>query len=106
MRKNNTCASDIATANSPVTAVDSIGAQTSSAARAAVTGNSLLNEDQTAALLGVSPRTLQGWRVRGGGPRFIALGAGGRVVRYRQSDLEAYIEQRARVSTSDSGAAA
>lgn len=62
----------------------------------------LLTETQTAEVLNVSIRTLQAWRLRGGGPRFVRLS--GRAIRYRNSDLAAYIEARTVVSTSDPGA--
>jgi predicted DNA-binding transcriptional regulator AlpA len=45
-----------------------------------------------ARFLGVSIRTLQGWRENGTGPRFIRLSA--RAVRYRPSDLEAWLAER------------
>ena len=50
--------------------------------------------------LGVSPRTLEGLRVRGGGPPFVKVG--GRVV-YRVARLEEYLQQQERTSTSDIG---
>lgn len=60
-----------------------------------------LTEAQVAEILGISPRTLQAWRYRGGHtPAFVKLG---RTVRYRRSDLDAWIEERRRKSTSDSG---
>ena len=40
-----------------------------------------LNENQAAEFLGVSARTLQAWRVRGGGPRYVKIG---RSVRYQR----------------------
>jgi len=58
---------------------------------------SFLNETQAAELLGVSVRTLQAWRVRGGGPVFVKLG---RSVRYRPDDLESWISSRRVASTS------
>lgn len=60
----------------------------------------LLNQDQAAEVLGVSPRTLESWRYNGGGPRFYKLG---QAVRYRAEDLDAWIEAGARHSTSDPG---
>jgi len=69
-----------------------------------VNNNSLLTEKQTSRLLGFSVRTLQAWRVRGGGPRFVKVSA--RCVRYRQSDLDRWIEERLRTSTSDQGVGA
>lgn len=61
--------------------------------------NRLLDEDEAAEFLGLSPRTLQGLRVRGGGPDYIKIGS--RAVRYRLSDLEDFIEGRRQSSTSD-----
>lgn len=63
--------------------------------------NTLLTEAQTAQRLQVSIRTLQGWRLSGGGPPFIKLGR--RSVRYRMSDLDRWIEEQRRTSTSDPG---
>ena len=62
---------------------------------------SLLTERQASALLGVTIRCLQAWRYRGGGPRFIKIS--NRCVRYRPSDLQQFIEDRVRTSTSDPG---
>ena len=59
--------------------------------------------DEAAGYLGVSRRTLEGWAVRGGGPRMLKLGS--RVV-YRRRDLDAWLATRERASTSDRGAAA
>jgi hypothetical protein len=42
-----------------------------------------LNENQAAEFLGVSVRTLQAWRVRGGGPRYCKIG---RSVRFRAAN--------------------
>jgi len=50
----------------------------------------LLDQAQAAELLQVSPRTLEGWRCRGGGPRFIRVG---RRVRYRLQDLRAWLDE-------------
>ena len=51
----------------------------------------LLDQAQAAELLQVSPRTLEGWRCRGGGPRFVRVG---RRVRYRLQDLRAWLDER------------
>lgn len=61
----------------------------------------LMTEKEAALLLDFSVRTLQAWRVRGGGPRFVKVSA--RCVRYRQSDLDSWVEERLRRSTSDRG---
>lgn len=58
-------------------------------------------ERSAAAIMRISARTLQGWRLRGGGPQFVKLG--GRVL-YRESDLLTWIESRTRASTSDHSA--
>jgi hypothetical protein len=60
----------------------------------------LLEEHRVAGILNVAVKTLQAWRGRGGGPRFVRLG---RAVRYRPEDVEAFIAAGTRCSTSDSG---
>jgi excisionase family DNA binding protein len=54
-----------------------------------------MTQKQVAEMLGLSTATLEGWRIRGKGPRYLKLG---RCVRYLVADLEAWIERR--VSTS------
>lgn len=61
---------------------------------------SLLNTQQAAAYLNLSASTLHKARLTGNGPQFIKLGT---AVRYRQEDLDAWVSQRARRSTSDDG---
>lgn len=56
----------------------------------------LLRERQAAEWLGVSPRTLELWRRQGNGPRFVKLGG---AVRYRPEALDAYLDERTRVTT-------
>ncbi|MEO7470140.1 MAG: helix-turn-helix domain-containing protein [Sphingobium limneticum] len=51
-----------------------------------------------AALLGLAEQTLRKLRTTGGGPPFVKLG---RAVRYRPSDLEAWLSARLMTSTSD-----
>jgi hypothetical protein len=60
----------------------------------------VLNEKEAAALLRISVKGLQGWRSRGGGPKFLKLG---RCVRYRRGDLQDFVLQALRTSTSDPG---
>ena len=55
---------------------------------------------QVAAYLGLSPRTLESYRSRGGGPPFYVLGS---VVRYLLSDVLKWASTRRRNSTSDDG---
>ncbi|PHP64820.1 transcriptional regulator [Zhengella mangrovi] len=57
----------------------------------------LLTETDVARQLGVSVRTLQSWRVKGGGPVFSKLG---RSVRYRPSDVDAWVAGNLTTSTS------
>ena len=45
----------------------------------------------------VSERTLQRWRLEGVGPKFLKLG---RLVRYRKSDLDRWVDGQLRSSTS------
>lgn len=59
-----------------------------------------LTTPEAANYLSVQPTTLEVWRVQGRGPRFLKLG---RAVRYRQSDLDAYLSAGSRQSTSDRG---
>tara|TARA_E500000305_G_scaffold109307_1_gene113936 strand:+ start:2864 stop:3109 length:246 start_codon:yes stop_codon:yes gene_type:complete len=61
--------------------------------------DSLLNERDAADLLGLSDRTLQKWRVCGGGPVFIKIG--GKSVRYQRRDLIVWINARKQANTSD-----
>lgn len=58
-----------------------------------------LNSIQASAYLGLAVKTLESLRTRGGGPRFIRYGR--KAVRYRKSDLDAYMAERAVFSTSE-----
>lgn len=62
-----------------------------------MTSDELINEREAAQILAVAVRTLQWWRIRGGGPKFVKLG---RAVRYRRSDLLDWIDANTRRSTS------
>jgi predicted DNA-binding transcriptional regulator AlpA len=57
-----------------------------------------LNCDEAAALLKLSPRTLEKLRTLGGGPRFRKLG---RRVMYARADLDSWADARVCESTSD-----
>ena len=65
--------------------------------------DALLTEVQAADFLNLSVRTLQAWRLRGGGSRYIKCG---RAVRYRRRDLIAYLDTNTVAHTSDPGQAA
>lgn len=60
----------------------------------------LLTPLEAAAYLHVSPKTLEKWRTHGGGPRYRKLVH--RVV-YTQHDIDTWVEEQARTSTSDPG---
>ena len=70
------------------------------APQAAASIRRLLTERQASDKLAVSPRTLQNWRRYGEGPRFVKLGT---AVRYVEGDLDAWIDEQVRRSTSDPG---
>lgn len=61
----------------------------------------LIDEGPAAKFLNQSKRTLQAWRQRGGGPKFVRLSP--RAVKYRRVDLRAHSEERLVQSTSDPG---
>jgi hypothetical protein len=63
-----------------------------------------IDEEAAAEFLDLTRRTLQGYRQRGGGPRYYAFSA--RCIRYRRIDLRAWADVRIRSSTSDAGKAA
>jgi hypothetical protein len=65
----------------------------------------MFNEYEAGRYLGgdanpIAVRTLQRKRLQGDGPPFVKIGG---AVRYRRSDLDQYIAQRRRLSTSDEG---
>jgi hypothetical protein len=60
----------------------------------------VLDTRAAADFLGISPRTLEGLRVRGGGPPYAKIVGS---VRYRIASLEEYLRQQERASTSDPG---
>ena len=61
----------------------------------------LIDEKVAADFLGVTSRTMQLMRQRGGGPRFMRLSA--RCIRYTRADLKAWADERLRTSTADLG---
>lgn len=60
--------------------------------------NIALNTDQAALYLGLARPTLEGMRCRGGGPPFVRYGR--KAVRYRLSDLDAWMAERTFSNTS------
>ncbi len=61
----------------------------------------LIDEKAAAAFLGLTDRTMQAYRQKGGGCKFIRLSS--RCLRYRRIDLKAWADARIRTSTSDPG---
>lgn len=58
----------------------------------------LHDERAEAARLGISHRTLQAWRTRGGGPPFYKLGS---AVRYSPAAVDQWLAEQARTSTAE-----
>ena len=61
----------------------------------------LMRQEQAALILEVTPRCLENWRHRGGGPRWIQIST--RCIRYRRSDLIQFIEERLKSNTTKCG---
>ena len=61
----------------------------------------LLTGQEAAEILGISEQTMRIHRIKGGGLKFVKVG---RMVRYRQSDIEAYLEAHTFENTSQLGA--
>ncbi|VTZ27568.1 hypothetical protein MPC1_5930002 [Methylocella tundrae] len=61
----------------------------------------LLDENGVADFLNVKVATLQSWRVKGCGPDFVRVG---RCIRYRPSDILAWVEARTCANTSQNRA--
>jgi hypothetical protein len=64
----------------------------------AQTPEPFVDENRGAEHLGVSPRTMQRWRMTGTGPPWFRIG---RLAKYRIADLTTWAEAQARISTSD-----
>jgi excisionase family DNA binding protein len=58
----------------------------------------MLRTEQAAKILDVTKSTLECWRCRGGGPQFVRYG---RAIRYREEDLERFIESKVQRNTSE-----
>jgi excisionase family DNA binding protein len=59
----------------------------------------MVRTEQAAKILDVTKSTLESWRCRGGGPPFVRYG---RAIRYREEDLNRFIESKVRINTSQS----
>jgi hypothetical protein len=61
----------------------------------------LLDNEQTAALLGIKPNTLEIWRCKGKGPEFVKMGDTPQApVRYQRSVVLEWVAHRSFASTS------
>ncbi len=61
----------------------------------------LIDERVAGAFVDLTPRTLQAYRQRGGGPRFCRVSS--RCIKYRRFDLRQWSESLLRTSTADNG---
>jgi predicted DNA-binding transcriptional regulator AlpA len=61
----------------------------------------VLRTPAAAEYLGLSPSTIEKFRLTGEGPKFVRIGA--RAVGYRIEDLDGWLAERLRRSTSDAG---
>jgi len=52
----------------------------------------LLTEAEVADWLGYSPRTVQGWRLRGKGPAHVVVA--GKTIRYRANDVKEWLDRQ------------
>ena len=55
-----------------------------------------MTEKDVANLICITPRALQNWRLRGGGPEYVKIG---RSVRYQRRDVMKFIADRKRKHT-------
>jgi len=61
----------------------------------------LLDNEQTAALLGIKPNTLEIWRCKGKGPEFVKMGDTPQApVRYQRSEVSRWLREKSFASTS------
>lgn len=63
--------------------------------------HSLIDEKVAAEFCGLTDRTLQAYRQRGGGPKYVQVSV--RCIRYRRINLREWAEARMRTGTSDPG---
>jgi predicted DNA-binding transcriptional regulator AlpA len=63
--------------------------------------HSLIDERSAAEFLGITSRTMQAMRQRGGGPKYIRLSS--RCLRYRRADLAKWANDHICRSTADNG---
>ena len=69
--------------------------------RPSIADDRLRDEAEAATLLGLKKQTMAAWRHRGCGPRYVKIG---KLVRYRLSDLTAYVDSRTCSNTGEAAA--
>jgi hypothetical protein len=69
---------------------DPVDGQQGRLANGSISSAGILNQEEAARFLHVQPRTLESWRQRRIGPRFIRYSL--RCVRYRSQDLQAWLD--------------
>ena len=57
-----------------------------------IANDPLVSTQEFARLTGIKPRTIERWRLLGQGPAYIHVG--GKLVRYRISAIEAFLQQQ------------
>jgi hypothetical protein len=62
------------------------------AANGSISSAGMLNQEQAAHFLNVQPRTLESWRQRRVGPRFVRYSM--RCIRYRTQDLQTWLDSQ------------
>ncbi len=90
--------------HSPAKTTDAIAQDGDSVEADLAYWESLIDETAGGDFLGLTPRTMQAMRQRGGGPPYIVVSA--RCLRYTRRRLKTWADERVRVSTSDPGQAA
>lgn len=73
---------------------------TTDSPEASAASGGLVDRVQAAEVLMVKPATMADWALKGFGPPMVKIG---RLVRYRRSDLEKYLEERTVNSTATFG---
>ena len=71
---------------------DGVYGQQSHAANGSISPPAMLDQKEAAQFLHVQPRTLESWRQRRIGPRFVRYSM--RCVRYRTQDLQAWLDNQ------------
>ena len=71
---------------------DHVDGQQGRATNGSISSAGMLNQEEAARFLHVQPRTLESWRQRRIGPRFVRYSL--RCVRYRSQDLQAWLDSQ------------